>query len=192
MSNSHKIGELSVGTASDQKMASTVTPKQTEVPQANPAKSVAPPNPLPQTTKNVLVIVRGTKMDAELVKLACSVARPKQMGVVAMYGIEVPRSRKIDEPLSDAEVKTAQEVLDIATSVAERCDYEVEQAIVQSRSFSHSIVEEANLPSCALLVMGVPYQEHRGGKCALDEEIDYVLEHATCRVWLVRGSKESA
>lgn len=179
-----------MATTSEQKPATAAKqPPEAMLVSAPPALA---PNSAPAATKNVLVVVRGNKMDAELVKLACSVARPKQMGIIAIYGVEIPRSRSLDEPLLESEDKAAREALNSATVVAERCDYEIEHAVMQTRSLSHTIVEEANLSTSSLLVMGLPYQEKRSGKCSMDEEIDYVLEHATCRVWLIRGSKETA
>jgi len=152
--------------------------------QQQPFTAVAP--------QNVVVVVRGDKrLDAELIKLACSVARPKQSRVLALYGVEVPRTRKVEESMPEEEAR-ASDALQYAATIAERCDYDIEPEMVQTRSFAHSIVEEVNQQKCALLIMGAPYQEKHMSGNTLDETIDYVLENATCRVWLVRGSKEMA
>ena len=146
----------------------------------------------PPALKNVVVVIRGEKkLDAELIKLACSVARPKQSRILALYGIEVPRAQKIEATMP-AEEARASDALQFATTIAERCDYDIEPEMVQTRSFAHSIVEEANQQGCTLLIMGVPYQEKHVMSCPIDETIDYVLQNATCRVWLIRGSKETA
>jgi K+-sensing histidine kinase KdpD len=146
--------------------------------------------PAERATQNVVVVVRGDKLDAELVKMACSYARPKEARILALFGIEVPRSKKLNEHLPDEEAR-ANKALQVAASVAERCDYEIEPEMVQSRSFAHSVVEEVNQQNSSLLIMGVPYAEKGNGACNLDDSIDYILEHATCRVWLIRGSKDT-
>jgi len=143
-------------------------------------------------TKDVIVIVRGDrKLDTEIVKLACSVARPKQSRILALYGIEVPRSQKVDDSPPPQDEAKATAALQFASTIAERCDYELDSEMVQTRSFAHSIVEEANQQGCVLLILGVPYKEKHATADAMDATVDYVLEHATCRVWLIRGSKES-
>lgn len=149
-----------------------------------------PATPLEATAqKNIVVVVRGDKLDAELVKMACSYARPKEAKILALFGIEVPRTKKLNDQMPEEEAQ-ASRALQMAAAVAERCDYEIEPEMVQSRSFAHSIVEEVNQQASTLLIMGMPYHEKRNGACNLDDSIDYILEHAACRVWLIRGNKE--
>lgn len=149
------------------------------------------PGAAPTTTKRVVAVVRGDRMDAELIKLACSVARGKQANVMAIYCIEVPFAEPLESPQPQHEPE-ARRVLEQAAAIAERYESDIETEIVQCRSVAHGIIQEVNDSDCVLLIMGAPYQEHHGGACMLEERIDYVMEHATCRVWLIRGSKQEA
>ncbi len=147
--------------------------------------------PRPTTTKQVFAIVRGDAMDAEVVKMACIFARAKQAQIVAMYGIEVPRKNELEAPMP-AEEERAAAALQTATTIAERYDSDIETEMVKTRRFALSVVEEANRCACTLLVLGVPYHEKSDGTAQMDPETDYILEHALCRVVLIRGNKEAA
>jgi nucleotide-binding universal stress UspA family protein len=142
-----------------------------------------------KTIHDVLVVLRGDeKMDAEVVRIACSVARPTHCSIVALYGIEIPRSERLEAHLPEIDAR-AEQVIEHAKQTARRCDYSIEPEVVKVRSFAHTIVEESNAGQCTLLVMGMPYREKQGRTGALDEMVSYVLENATCRVWLVRGAQ---
>ncbi len=146
----------------------------------------------PSKSKNVVVVLRGDKIDAELVKLACSVSRSSKTNtILALYGIEVPRSQKLEEKMPDEEAQGA-DAIQAAKMVANRADVDINAEIVRTRSIAHTIIEEVNQRQCTLLIMGVPYKEKRAGTCSLDDMTEYVLENATCRVWLIRGNKEPA
>lgn len=145
----------------------------------------------PQTRKNVVVVVHGNKMDAEIIKMACMFARAKQSQILALYGIEVPRKNALEDPLPTEEGQ-ASRALQFATAVAERYDYTIETEIVKTRNFALSVVDEVNHHGSTVLVLGVPYQGQCDGCSPIDEETDYIMEHATCRVLLIRGCKENA
>jgi K+-sensing histidine kinase KdpD len=161
-------------------------------PKATPIISTQP-NTIPPTncTKQVYAVVRGDGMDAEVVKMACIFARAKAAQIVAMYGIEVPRKNELEEPLP-AEEGQAARALQFATSVAERYDSDIETEMVKTRKFALSVVEEVNNHPCTLLVLGVPYEAKSDGTAQMDSDTSYILEHATCRVVLIRGDKEAA
>jgi K+-sensing histidine kinase KdpD len=156
-----------------------------------PTGTPADPTPRPITGKQVFAVVRGDPMDGEVVKMACIFARAKQAQIVAMYGIEVPRKNELEASMPAEEARAA-EALQSATTVAERYDSDIETEMVKTRKFSLSVVEEANRCACTLLVLGVPYQEKSDGTAQMDAETDYILEHALCRVVLIRGNKQSA
>jgi nucleotide-binding universal stress UspA family protein len=130
-------------------------------------------------------------MDGESVKTACLFARAKQAQILALYGIEVPRKNALEDPMP-AEETCAQHALQAASALASRYEYDIETEIVKTRQFALSVVEEVNHHHCTLLVIGVPYQEQSDGASPIDEETDYIMEHATCRVLLIRGCKEQA
>lgn len=154
--------------------------------------SIQPPTIAPVSTHNTFVVLRGEPMDDELLKVACNMARSKKSRLVALFGVEVPRTRRLDEPLDPQTERDANRILEHALEKASSYEYDLEAEIVQCRNFAHSIIEEIAARGCKLLIIGMPFHTTATGTCPLDGVVGYVLEHATCRVWLIRGNKESA
>lgn len=149
--------------------------------------------PLGETTQeqcqncSVLVAVTGGELDHELMALACAVAQKKHTQVVhAIYGIEVPRTKPVDEELP-AERTQADHALDQAAADGESCHISVDKEYVQSRNVGQSLVSAAATHGCALLIIGLPYKAEAEGQLEMNETVDYVLKHAPCRVWVIRG-----
>jgi nucleotide-binding universal stress UspA family protein len=136
--------------------------------------------------RNVLVAVTGCDLDREIMTLAGKVAREKKAQIFAVYGIEVPRTKAIDDEMP-AETEAAHEALNQVASVADQMDIKIEPEIVQSRHFGHSLVDEAEAHDCALLIIGLPYRFAVADQIEGAETLDYVLRNAPCKVWIVRG-----
>lgn len=139
-----------------------------------------------QCKRNILVAVSGCELDREVMTLACKVAKEKKSQLFAVYGIEVPRTKTIDDEMPEF-TENAHKALNQAATLAEHMNMEIEPEIVQSRHFGHSLVDEAEAHECALLIMGLPYRIGLNGKIEGFEALDYVLRHAPCKVWIVRG-----
>lgn len=139
-----------------------------------------------QCKRNILVAISGCALDREVMTLACKVAKDKKAPLYAVYGIEVPRTKTIDDEMPE-QTENAHKALDQAAAVAEQLSMDIEPEIVQSRHFGHSLVDEAEAHDCALLIMGLPYRIGLGGKIEGSDTLDYVLRHAPCKVWIVRG-----
>ena len=158
-----------------------------------PTNTPAPITPPQSTkTKHVIAVLRGNPMDKDVVKMACMFARPKGAKVLALYGIEVPRRNALEDAMP-AEEERATQALEFATSLAERYELsndDIETDLVKTRNFAISVVEEIRCACCSLLVLGVPFEEKRDGSVPLDDETNYILEHATCRVMLLRANKD--
>jgi Universal stress protein family len=138
-------------------------------------------------TCSVLVAVTGDELDHELMALACAVAEQKHAQVVhVIYGIEVPRSKPVDEEMP-RERQKADEVLDRAEADAEQCHVAIDKEYIQSRNVGQSLVDAASIHGCSLLIVGVPYSASTEGQFELTETVDYVLKNASSRVWVVRG-----
>jgi nucleotide-binding universal stress UspA family protein len=136
--------------------------------------------------RNVLVVVSGCELDREVASLAGKVAREKRSKVYAVYGIEVPRSKAIDDEMP-AETESAHRALYHVASVAEKMGLDIDTEIVQSRHFGHSLVDEAQSHDCALLIYGVPFRHLGQDEISGQDTLDYILRNAPCRVWIVRG-----
>ena len=133
-------------------------------------------------TRNILVALSGNPMDSDLVRMACFMARHSKGKVFVMHVIEVPRTLPLDAQVESGEVDT---ILDRALEVAEEVNYEVEAAVVQARDAGPSIVDEAKERNCSLIVMGL-VPRYRFGRFEMGRTVPYVLEHAVCRVFVVR------
>ncbi len=138
--------------------------------------------------RNVLVAIHGDEMDDELVRLGCMMAKGKKGRVFGVYGVEVPRTLPVDATLPEVTEKAGQ-ALEHAVELAERINFEIEPEIVQSRNYGQSLVDEAESHQCALLILGIPYRTDRSGRFDPGEIIPYVLTHAKCRVWVIRGQQ---
>ncbi len=136
--------------------------------------------------RNVLVALSGKDLDAEVVTMACTIAKAKKANVFAVYGIEVPRKLAIDAEMPE-ETILAQRALERASSVADQLKMRVEQEIIQSRHFGQSMVDEVDAHHVALVILGLPYHLGMTGHFDRGDTADFVLKNAPCRVWLVRG-----
>lgn len=135
----------------------------------------------------VLVAITGGELDHELMALACAVAQKKHSNVIhAIYGIEVPRTKPVDEEMT-TERAQADQALDQAAADAETCHISVDKEYVQSRNVGQSLVSAAAAHGCALMIIGLPYKAEAEGQLEMNETVDYVLKHAPCRVWVIRG-----
>ncbi|HEX6818178.1 MAG TPA: universal stress protein [Ktedonobacterales bacterium] len=149
--------------------------------------------PLGETTQeqcptcSVLVAITGGDLDQELMALACAVAQKKHTNVVhAIYGIEVPRTKPVDEEMT-AERTQADRALDQAAADGETCHITVDKEYIQSRNVGQSLVSAAASHGCALMIIGLPYKAEAEGQLEMNETVDYVIKHAPCRVWVIRG-----
>lgn len=136
--------------------------------------------------RNILVALTDTIIDDEAVSVACSLARKRKVEAFAVFGIQVPRKCALDDEMPEETAK-ANRTLDCAKEVADKLQAPLETEIVHTRHLGQSLIQEAVDHDCALIVMGVSYRVGVNGQFALGETEEYVLKHAPCRVWLVRG-----
>lgn len=139
----------------------------------------------------ILVALSGEAFDAEVMALACTMARARRINAVhAVYAVEVPRAFAVTDELPEAQEK-AQAAFHTATEEAAAFGIELVTEYVQSRNSADCLVRVACSDRYALLVMGLPGAE---GDAAVDptEKVDEVLRSAPCRVWVVRGASLAA
>ncbi len=160
------------------------------------AGSVVQPDmlPLPESGKgeratqprSIIVAVTGSELDREIVSTACTLASMKKVGVFAIYGIEVPRTLSIDDPMIE-QTQHANVALDQAVTIAKKLNVDIEPEIVQSRHFGQSLLEESKEHNAVVIILGAPYHLRRDGQFDLGETAEYLLKNAPCKLWLVRG-----
>ncbi|HEX7736891.1 MAG TPA: universal stress protein [Ktedonobacteraceae bacterium] len=139
------------------------------------------------STGDIAVIVDGKKLDNELVRLACMMARRAKRKVHLVHIIEVPRTLALGANLKK-ESDLADQLLTEAMAIAEDAGCEAVAEVVQARDAGQAIVEEAKDHACALIMLGLVRDKNKvnGTRDDLGKTIPFVLNHAPCRVWVVQ------
>lgn len=135
-------------------------------------------------TKRILVPVEGTHIDEESLRIACGQGKRDRSEVMLLYVIEVRRSLAIDADVG-AELEHGEVVLDELQKLAQQWGCRVQTDLLQAREAGSAIVNEAVERQVDLITMGVPYRE-KFGEFKASARALYVLDHAQCRVCLVR------
>jgi nucleotide-binding universal stress UspA family protein len=140
-------------------------------------------------TGDIAVVVDGKKLDNELVRLACLMAKRAKRKVHLVHIIEVPRTLPLKATLTK-ESEYADKILNEAMAIADEAGCDAVAEVVQTRDAGPAIVDEAKDHSCALIMLGLVRDTHKGQSATsyLGKTIPFVLAHAPCRVWLVQDS----
>jgi len=132
----------------------------------------------------LLVPVKGERVDEEVIKLACTIARRRKGKVYVVYVIQVQRALPLDAEI-ESETQKGERVLDQAERIASEMDCEVETEVLQAREIGPAIVDEAVERGVELVIMGMSYKK-RFGEFYMGSAAPYVLKNAPCRVLLWR------
>lgn len=133
---------------------------------------------------DITVLVEENSLTQELVRLACLMARRSRCGVRLLHVIEVPRTLPLTATLTAAS-ELADRIIAQAQATAEETGCAAHAEVVQARDAATAIVDEMREQPCALLLIGLVPQPHRGPD-PLGKLIPYILARAPCRVWLVQ------
>jgi nucleotide-binding universal stress UspA family protein len=141
-----------------------------------------------ETLQDVLVPVDGSQAGFAALTMACSLTRRNKGTIYAVYVIEVARNLALDaEMVPDAE--KAEEVLLRAEQIAEELDGKIEGEILQARDTGHAIVDEAIERDVSGIILGVKYETPLG-EFELGRTATYVLQHAPCKVVMLRAEAQ--
>ncbi len=135
-------------------------------------------------TGDIAVIVDGKKLDNELVRLACLMAKKAKRRVHLVHVIEVPRTLPLKAVLTK-ESEEADKLLTEALAIAEEAGCDAVAEVVQARDAGPAIVDEARDHNCALIMLGLVRDPHKV-RNDLGKTVPYVLSNALCRVWVVQ------
>jgi nucleotide-binding universal stress UspA family protein len=135
-------------------------------------------------TKRILVPVEGAPTDEESLRIACAQAKRDRSEVVILYVIEVRRALAIDADVG-SELEQGERVLEELRRLAQTWGCRAQTDLLQAREAGSAIVNEAVERQVDLIAMGVPYRE-KFGEFKVEPRALYVLDHAQCRVCLVR------
>ncbi len=136
-------------------------------------------------TKRILVPVEGAPTDEEALRIACAAAKRDKGEVLVLYVIEVRRNLPIDADVGD-ELERGEQVLEELLKKSQHWGTRIQTDLLQAREAGAAIVGEAAERESDLIIMGVPYRE-KFGNFQTEPRALFVLEHAACRVCLVRA-----
>src|SRR5947209_20198263 len=138
-------------------------------------------------TGDIAVVVDGKRLDIELVRLACLMAKKARRKVHLVHVIEVPRTLPLKATLT-RESEQADKLLTEALAIADETGCEAVAEVVQARDAGPAIVDEAKDHACALIMMGLVRSKNKanGVRDDLGKTVPFVLSHAPCRVWVVQ------
>lgn len=148
------------------------------------------PNTPLAAISSILVPVDGTAACHQALALAADIAKRSKARIHLLYVIEVPRTIALDATL-EGELQRAEQALDQAERVAEGHGINVTGELVQARQAGHAIVDEAVERGVDVVILGIGYNQPYG-RFELGREAQYVLEHASAQVWLIRAPEPSA
>lgn len=132
----------------------------------------------------VLIPITGSRVDNDIIKLACELAKRPKGKVFVAYVIQVRRTLPLEAEI-ESEIKKGEDFLEKAEIVAEQQDYEVETDLLQAREIGPAIVDEAVEKGVDIIMMGMAYKK-RFGEFSLGSVVPYVLKNAPCPVLLLR------
>ena len=133
---------------------------------------------------HILVPLNGGHDDEQALQLACLVARKHKSQLSVLHVVEVPRAQTLDTELS-TETARGEHLLEHAEELTHSLGCEAKGELLQARKAGTALVDEATRLNVDLIIMGLPFHTHFGAY-QLGETSNYILNHAPCRVWLVR------
>jgi len=136
------------------------------------------------TPHHILVPVNGTATDEEAVRFACRLALRPRASVLAITVIEVPRGLALSM-VEDADVAAAELLLTHAEEIGREYEIEVKGEVLQAREAAPALVDEIAAREIDLAVVGLTYRE-RFGEFHMGRTVPHILQHAPCRVFLLR------
>lgn len=145
----------------------------------------AVPETQPPVFRRAVIALNGSPGDARIVRLVTSMPRAADAEIVAVHVVEVDWTLPLDADIAGGS-EEAQQILDMAESVAEAARIRIDPVLLQARDVGAALVDEASERDADLLVVGLPYRKRFGGDFAIGRTIPYVLKNAPCVVWVVR------
>ncbi len=139
--------------------------------------------------KKILVPINGTKVDEEVIGLACRLAKISKAEIYAAYVIELERSLPLDAEVA-SEVEKGEKALDMAEKIARSYNYGVETDLLQARDVGPALLDEALERKVDLIIIGLSYKT-RFGEFSLGSTVPYLLKNAPCRVMIYREPRPS-
>jgi nucleotide-binding universal stress UspA family protein len=134
--------------------------------------------------KLILVPLAGAAVDADVVRLAVTLAKPSKAKIVAVHVIEVRWDKPLDAVL-EAELDTGETLLAMAAQVATQAGGQMETELLQAREASAAIIDTSRERGADLILIGMPYRK-RLGRVSVGRTVEEVYLGAPCAVLAYR------
>jgi nucleotide-binding universal stress UspA family protein len=134
--------------------------------------------------KHILVPVKGTAVDADVVRLAVTIGKAAKAEITAVHVIEVRWNLALDAVL-EPELDRGEELLAAAARVAEQGGGTIKTELLQAREAAAAIVDTARSQGTDLILLGMPYRA-RLGRVYVGRTVQEVYITAPCAVLAYR------
>lgn len=134
--------------------------------------------------QRILVPLAGTAVDADIIRLAVTLAKPSKAELLGVHVIEVRWNLPLDAVM-DAELDRGEELLAAAARVAQQSGVKLETELVQAREASAAIIDTARERGADLVLIGMPYRK-RLGRTYVSKTVEEVYLGAPCAVLAYR------
>ena len=132
----------------------------------------------------VMVALKGAQGEEEAVRLACDVVEPTKGTIYVLHVIEVGRDQPVD--VEDREATgQGEEVLQRVERLIRGQNRQVKAELLQARDVGPAVVRESIDKGVQLIILALPYKR-RYGVFSLGSAVPYILNHASCRVVVLR------
>lgn len=140
--------------------------------------------------QRLMVPINGSDGDAHALRVALSLNRRTRSPIFLLYVVQVPQALPLNVELP-AEVARGEAAIQRCEAVAQAERAAVEAELLQARTASSAIVDEADQRGVDLIIMSAAGRYHRG-EYTLGRTVPYVLRHAGCEVWVLRRAAATA
>jgi nucleotide-binding universal stress UspA family protein len=134
--------------------------------------------------RRIIVPLKGMSVDADVIKIAVTLAKPAKAQIIAIHVIEVRWNLALDAIL-DTETERGEEVLDNAAKIAQQAGAQIETELLQAREAAAAIIDTARERQADLILLGMPYRK-RLGRVYVGPTVEDVYKGASCAVLAYR------
>ena len=134
--------------------------------------------------RRIIVPLKGMSVDADVIRIAVSLAKPVKAEVIGIHVIEVRWNLALDAVL-DNETERGEVLLDNAAKVAQQAGTHIETELLQAREAAAAIIDTARERQADLIVLGMPYRK-RLGRVYVGPTVEEVYKGAHCAVLAYR------
>src|SRR6266545_4997765 len=107
--------------------------------------------------RRILVPLAGASVDADVIRIAATLAKANHAEILAVHVIEVRWNMALDAVL-EAETEKGEVLLEQASKIAAQAGAKIETELLQAREAASAIVDTARDRDVDLILLGMPYR----------------------------------